>query len=236
MIPATKRMLRVTQIRRQGAGVWQVNCRAERKIEFLPGQYLRVTPPGVTAPRAFSPASLPGHGLEFLIREVDNGEMSRYLAQHCAVGDVWNSFGPFDTFHRRHHGVSSLYVACGTGLAPILSLLREQRRPAPPHLPARLVFDVARSEELFCLDALTQLQRGMSELAEDLCVATGPVPGTVQGSVLDTLSAADVQALGHEGVAYMCRPPGMLHALRQALQTLGLRPERPVSEEFVASR
>lgn len=235
VIATVKRKVRVTQVRRPGARVWQVHCRAERRIDFLPGQYLRVTPPGLAAPRAFSPASLPDLDVEFLIREVDNGAMSRYLAQRCTPGDIWDLAGPFGTFHRRHDTAPSLYVAGGTGLAPILSMLRERQSLAAPRSPSRLVFGVTRAEELFCRDPLAQLQLAMPELSVDVCVATEPVPGTVHGSVLDALSAADMQRLGAEGVVYMCGPPGMLDAVRRTLQSFGMRPERLMSEEFVAS-
>lgn len=235
VIPAKKRKLRVTHVERQGTRVWRVLCRSERKIDFLPGQYVRVTPPGLAAPRAFSPASLPDHEVEFLIREVDQGAMSLYLAQRCAVGDVWEMTGPFGTFHRRHARAPALYVAGGTGLAPIVSLLREQQRLGAPQAPARLVFGVARAEELFYRDALAHLQREMPQLGLDICVGADAVPGAVRGTVLDAITASHVEALGADGVAYMCGPPGMLQAVRRTLQSFGLREDRLLCEEFVAS-
>lgn len=242
VLPQRKRKLRVTAKRRVGAAVWHVSCTSERALEFLPGQYLRVTPPGFEAPRAFSPCTEPGAPtVDFLIRELPQGAMSSYLREREVVGDVWNVAGPLGTFYRRHTDAPSLYLAGGTGLAPVLSMLREQQRlamgVAAPQ-PKTLVFGVTRGADLFHVAELAQLARAMPGLAVRICAQDGDAgegKNIVHGTVLDALESADVQRLGARGMAYMCGPPPMLHAVRERLAAWGLPAQRLFAEEFIAS-
>lgn len=67
---------------------------------FQSGQYVRLRPPGSREARAYSIASAPdGQGqLEFLIRHVEGGMMSTWLADSAKAGDRVTLHGPLGSF------------------------------------------------------------------------------------------------------------------------------------------
>ena len=237
LLPQKKRMLKIISKTKVSATVWDVRCKVEklRMFEFLPGQYVKVSPQGQDFMRAYSPYTLPGKNeVGFLIRELANGAMSGYLNESPVVGDVWNVEGPFGVFYRRHTIAPSLYIAGGTGLAPILSMLSDQERLQQPTGPKHLVFGVSRLEDLFYTDELNALHAKIADLTVTLAVVDGiQGPNCVKGSVLDALSPALFQSLGTTGATYLCGPPAMVGAIRDRAQEWDVPLQRFYTEEFL---
>lgn len=96
-----------------------------KPIDFSPGQYvqLQFTPEHI---RPYSMAGLSADGLyEFHVRLVPDGRVTGYVAHQLKVGDSVRISGPLGSAYlRRKHEGPMLCVAGGTGLAPILSILR----------------------------------------------------------------------------------------------------------------
>jgi benzoate/toluate 1,2-dioxygenase reductase subunit len=108
-------------------------------LPFLPGQYVNMGVPGSPQTRPYSFSSLPKDGLvEFFIRNLPGGAMSRYLFDRAKPGDTLSISGPYGTFYQRDITRPQLFLAGGTGLAPFLSMLEKIRhRPEAPN-PAYL--------------------------------------------------------------------------------------------------
>src|SRR5258707_4476940 len=91
---------------------------------FLPGQYVNVTAPNGTVTPPYSFNSAPGADVAtFLIRNVPGGKMSAYLAATAKTGDRLALTGPFGNFYLRAPRRPILFLAGGTGVGPILSML-----------------------------------------------------------------------------------------------------------------
>src|ERR1700682_408120 len=91
---------------------------------FLPGQYVNVTAPNETVKRPYSFTSAPGADVAtFLIRNVPGGKMSAYLEATAKTSDRLLLNGPFGSFYLRGPRRPILFLAGGTGVGPILSLL-----------------------------------------------------------------------------------------------------------------
>jgi len=240
LLPERKRKLSLTGLRKVCDSVWEVRCKPEgpRMFPFLAGQYVRLSPAGSGFERLYSPASVSGSAeICFLIREFENGLMSAHLRDTATVGDIWHVSGPYGTFYRRHIDATALYIAGGTGLAPILSILREQVAGPLPSVPATLVFGVTRPQDLFYLDEIEALKKAIPHLKVRICVMAGPCAGeTIAGTVVDALRPEDVQALGPEGRVYLCGPPPMLAAARAQLFAMDLSPDQVIAEEFLINR
>src|SRR6185312_4427552 len=101
----------------------EVPNRAE--LAFLPGQYVNITVPGTELTRSYSFANSPGEPtLTFLVKLTPGGAMSDYLSGRAAVGDTLTFTGPHGSFFLREAERPVLMVAGGTGLAPMLAMLR----------------------------------------------------------------------------------------------------------------
>jgi NAD(P)H-flavin reductase/hemoglobin-like flavoprotein len=129
---------RVCEHRRIGWDLALITLQTNEPIPFRAGQYVSVeTPQRPRLWRYLSPANAPRDDgvLEFHVRAVNSGWVSRAIVAHSKVGDTWRIGPPMG---RMHIDPSSerdvLMVAGGTGMAPIKSMLEDLvGRPKPPH-------------------------------------------------------------------------------------------------------
>ena len=96
-------------------------------LRFLPGQYINVIAAGGLR-RAYSLANAPraDHRLELMIRQVPGGAMSHYWFGTAAPKDLLRIEGPRGSFFLRDvAGKDLVFLATGTGIAPIRAFLTE---------------------------------------------------------------------------------------------------------------
>jgi propane monooxygenase reductase subunit len=95
---------------------------------FKAGQYLDLWIPGADEKRSYSMANLSDTGeLEFIMKRYPGGRFSRLLDGTLQVGDEMKFTGPYGNCCLRASSADrrQLLVAGGSGMAPILSLLRQ---------------------------------------------------------------------------------------------------------------
>lgn len=234
LIPAKPFSMKIESIERLSASVVRVVTRTIglSPIRFLPGQYVNLQVPGTTHWRSYSMANSPGdyRSFEFLVRLLEDGEMSRYLTERAAVGDVVQCRGPQGVFYLRCSERPVLMVAGGTGLAPMMSMLRQMKASGDSRRVG-LCFGVNSADDLFFVDELQALAKAMPQLELRIAVAHGPIPtGFSQGLVTDMI----VERSLSEYDLYLCGPPAMADAARHAAVELGATLDNIVAERFVA--
>ena len=116
-------------------------------LDFKAGHYVQfVVPAYELTPdpvyRAYSISSSPSRkdAVELEVRLVPNGICTTYVFQHLKVGDSVNINGPYGEFHLRDSDRDILFVAGGSGMAPIKSILLGHGgagHPAQGHLLLR---------------------------------------------------------------------------------------------------
>ena len=105
-----------------------------QRLLFRPGQYIEITAPNIPA-RAYSIAHYDMNNgiLDFHVRVIESGKFSKWLLG-SSVGDLLQLRGPLGRFFLRNNLSTehTLFVATGTGIAPILCMLNslnvEQRQ------------------------------------------------------------------------------------------------------------
>jgi ferredoxin-NADP reductase len=101
------------------------------RVEHMPGQHyvVRLTAPdGYTAQRSYSVASAPGEPLvELFVERLPDGEVSGYLADVVEPGDVLEVRGPIGGWFVWDAVSPALLVGGGTGVVPLVSMLRTAR-------------------------------------------------------------------------------------------------------------
>ena len=204
-----------------------------KPIEFSPGQYLQLqfTPEHV---RPYSMAGLCGDGsFEFHVRRVPEGRVSGYVAQQLKVGDAVKLSGPLGSAYlRRKHPGPVLCVAGGTGLAPILSILRasaEARLPNPIHL----YFGVRSPRDVYGLAWLEQLRRGCTALTVHVVVASGGDPATQRCGLVTQAIEDDHEDLSGWR-AYLCGSPPMVEAVAALARRKGVAADHIHADAFYA--
>ena len=133
-------------------------------FSFLPGQYVDVWIPDSDARRSFSMANLPGDGrIELIVKRYPGGRFSSLLDGAIAVGDELRFTGPYGAFHLRESERPVLMVAGGSGMAPILSLLRALA-DAGTDRPVRFFYGARSEEDLFYVDLVAGARRAAAGL------------------------------------------------------------------------
>lgn len=209
----------------------RVVLKPAKPMEFSPGQYaqLQFTPEHV---RPYSMAGLAGDGtLEFHVRVVPDGRVSGYIANELKPGDAVKVSGPLGTAYlRRKHEGPMLCVAGGTGLAPILSILRGAVADGMRN-PIHLYFGVRSPRDVYGLDWLIELQRRRPALQLHVVVTSGGDPREQRCGLVTEAMEQDLENL--EGWrAYLCGSPPMVEAATLLARRKGIEPARIYADAF----
>jgi NAD(P)H-flavin reductase/hemoglobin-like flavoprotein len=104
-----------------------VRVRPDHPVPYEPGQYVSVeVPQRPRMWRYFTPATAPREDglLEFHIRSVEGGWVSRAVVTHGQIGDVWRIGPPMGRLGvNRESGRDILMIAGGTGVAPMRAVI-----------------------------------------------------------------------------------------------------------------
>ncbi|EWT05138.1 oxidoreductase, partial [Intrasporangium chromatireducens Q5-1] len=202
-------------------------------LAFLPGQYVNISVPGTDVTRSYSFSNAPDQEeLTFLVKHTPGGVMTTYLEERAAVGDALSLTGPNGSFFLRDTERPALLLAGGTGLAPILSILRRLRAESSTR-PVHLVYGVSTDDDLVELETLGALAGELPGFTWDYCVADPQTAAPNTGYVTGLLQPEHL----HDGdvAVYLCGPPPMVEAVRQHFSSQGLEPTGFYYEKFALS-
>jgi ferredoxin-NADP reductase len=129
------------------------------RTRHMAGQYfvLRLTAPdGYTASRAYSLSSPPegpdgSTVIDLTVVLLDEGEVSPYLHEVVQPGDELEVRGPIGAFFAWNGVDPALLVAGGSGIVPLMAMLRLARRMGRPDL-VRLLVSVRTPGDLYFAD------------------------------------------------------------------------------------
>lgn len=211
----------------------RVVLQSAKTLEFSPGQYatLQFTPEHI---RPYSMACLSGNELEFHVRVVPEGRVSGYIDTRLKVGDQVRVSGPLGTAYlRRKHTGPILCVAGGTGLAPVLSIVRGALE-AGMRNDIHLYFGVRSEQDVYGKSWLDALAARHDNLRVHIVVAAGAeLPGHRSGLVTDAVDADWAGLAGWR--AYLCGAPPMVDAAALVLAHKGLSADHVYADAFYAS-
>jgi CDP-4-dehydro-6-deoxyglucose reductase len=210
----------------------QLRLPAVEQFHFLPGQYLDVLLDGGRR-RSFSIASPPHDAarLELHVRRVPGGDFTGELFAHDAPGALLRIEGPIGQFVYVDAPGPVVFVAGGTGFAPVKSMLRhalERGTPRDIHFywGARTPVDLYEEALLYAWAARHPRFHHTSVLSEAPPDSAGHESGWVHEAVLahhPELSTFEVYAAG---------PPAMVEAIRARFPAQGLAPRRLHFDSF----
>jgi CDP-4-dehydro-6-deoxyglucose reductase, E3 len=201
------------------------------EFRFEAGQYIDIMLPGGRR-RSFSIASPPhdARPLELHVRRVAGGEFSAPLFDVAVAGALLSIEGPLGQFTYRAGAAPMLLIGGGTGLAPLLSILRHVIETGLER-EMRLYWGVRGARDLYANEALEALVRRarqfryvpvLSEPSPDWQGARGLVHEAVLADIHD-LERYDVYAAG---------PPAMIAVIRSELPRRGVAPNRLFFDSF----
>jgi ferredoxin-NADP reductase len=219
----------VTAIKRETPRVKSFRIALPMWMEHLPGQHYDVrliAPDGYQAQRSYSIASSPlDRGeIELTIDRLEDGEVSPYFDDVVGEGDEVEVRGPFTSYFvwRGEHPV--LLVGGGSGVVPLIAMLRHRRRTMP-ELPMRLVYSVRAAEDVIYAD----------ELGDDAVLTftrAAPEGWTGHRGRIDEALIAQSATSLTSGIAFVCGSNGFVESAAGLLLDSGFEPQRIRTERF----
>jgi len=209
----------------RGHGIAEITVRPHQPYPFVAGQYVSIETPWAPRQwRQYSPANAPrpNSELTFHVRAVREGKVSNALVHHARPGDPVRLGPPEgDMVLRPTRQRDLLFVAGGTGLAPIRALIEEVAQGSISDAREVSLFIGARTaDELYGLDDMLRMSQRYHWLRVRAAVSDERIPG-LEGTLPEVLAEFGPW-YRHE--AYLCGPPQMLSGAVHALRRHGVPP------------
>ena len=214
--------------------ITRLTVQLDAALRYAAGQYAVLAIEGLDGvARSYSfatPARDDGR-VSFFVRKVPGGRLSSLVNDEDLTGRGVRVDGPLGDFYLRAGDGPLVFVAGGSGLAPMLAML-EAALDAGETRPVTLLFGAREARDLYALDqidALARRWRGAFRFVPVLSAADADTAWTgARGLVTDALAGLDVRG----AQAYLCGPPAMIDAAVATLARMGVSRERTYADRF----
>ena len=209
------------------------------EISFTAGQFIQFEVPAYELTdepvyRAYSMSSSPATPgeIELEIRYVPNGICTTYVHQHLVEGAPITVNGPYGDFYLRDTEREIIFIAGGSGMAPIKSILHEMERAANPR-KARYFFGARSARDLFLVEEMKALEKTLPDF-EFVPGLSDPAPDDQwegeTGLITEIVGRHTDNAA--EAEAYLCGSPMMIDACVKVLRDKGMPEDRIYFDKF----
>jgi NAD(P)H-flavin reductase/ferredoxin len=202
-------------------------------IEYASGQFFEIDIPGLDETRAYSMANKykEGNIVEFHVKRVKDGKGSNYMCD-LHVGDIVTGSGPYGKMQLRDREKDLLFVAGGSGMAPIKSLL-EQLFSEPFEHEAWFFYGARTKNDLYLTEEWEELAKQHPNFHFVPALSDQDNPDEWNGEVG---FIADVIGRNLENMknmdAYLCGPPIMIETTCDVLYKGGIKGNNISFDEF----
>lgn len=208
-------------------------------MSFKPGQYIQILAPKYKGNeeevyRAYSIASSPldKDKLELYIGLVKGGIATTFVHEFLKPDQDLTIVGPYGHFFYQETEAPMVLVAIGTGMAPIMSILKYMRDKKIDR-KATFFFGARTRDDLFEIDTLNALKTDLPNLTILPCLSRPTAEcnwdGEV-GRVTDLLQKYLIDAEASE--AYLCGSPVMIDSVIPILREKGMKEEKIYYDKF----
>jgi len=213
-----------------------------QQMKYTPGQYVQLLSPRYEKSseevyRAYSISSDPSQheAIELIIRRVPDGICTTYLFDYLKKGMPVKINGPYGHFYLRNTQAPIVFIAGGSGIAPIKCMLHHMQNTVNERR-AVFFFGVRSMKDLFLVDEMKGFESGVKYF-EFIPVVSQPEPeakwqgatGRVTTAALDYLKKQQ-DADQYEG--YLCGSPGMIESSIKVLTDCGIPEEKIYFDKF----
>jgi Na+-transporting NADH:ubiquinone oxidoreductase subunit F len=209
------------------------------EIEFKPGQYIQLeTPPYGKTPepvyRAYSVASSASEkgALDLIIRRVPEGICTTYCFEIMKEGDPATINGPYGDFFLREAQSEIIFIAGGSGIAPIRSILFQM---AEQKIERKATFFYGANDlrDLYLVEEMKEFQKKVPDFTYVPCIAQEEPDDVWEGETGLVTQVVDrhVESCKEQEV-YLCGSPAMIDAAVKLLAEKGLTEERTFYDKF----
>ena len=237
------RSLAVAEITRESADVHSITMRSPDNQPLptaIPGQYvvLRLQR-AASGPPIFRSYSLSGpHSSEryrISVKLEPNGVAGTYLREHVREGDTLDVSSPRGSFILQPGDLPVVLLSAGIGVTPLLAMLYELATARSPR-PVLWLHAARDGEHHPFAGEVRALMHALPHGRSYVCYSD-PGADDKAGEDFDATGRFSRSVFEEVGVppeanVYLCGPPGFMAAMKEALATLDVAPERIHIEIF----
>ena len=180
----------------------------------------------------FSMANSPNaNELEFHIKTLAGGEVSNYVKNILKIGETVKIKGPFgNAYLRNKHKGPIIAVAGGTGLAPILSIIKLSQEIKMKQ-PIQVYYGAQSESDLYFVEQFKSMLKKNKNLSFSPVVMEASQNKTLRRGIVTDAVMEDIQDFdGYK--AYLAGPPKMVEAAEKIFTSLGIRKVDMHSDAF----
>jgi len=196
-----------------------------KEIHFKAGQYIQIEVPpyelcdeGVY--RAYSISSSPSNKriVELEIRFVPNGICTTFVHKHIKPGDRITINGPHGRFFLADTDADIVFIAGGSGMAPIKSMLSDMAERGIRR-KAVYFFGARSKKDLFLADEMRELEKKLPQF-KFIPILSHPQPEDAWEGETGLITDVVDRRIGRvqDPEAYLCGSPGMINACVKVLK------------------
>ncbi len=208
-------------------------------LDYKAGQYMQITAPAYghlkrSTYRAYSIASNPTEKgyVDFCIRKVPKGIVTTFVHEHMKVGDTITLSGPYGDFYLRDSDKDIIFIAGGSGLSPVQSMVYEMIAKGITKRKTNFFFGACTSEDLFYVDKFRTLEHDHTWFKYIPALSNEEVTGDncESGLITEVVDRYYSDLTNYE--AYLCGSPGMINACNQVLESKGMDKSQIFYDKF----
>jgi Na+-transporting NADH:ubiquinone oxidoreductase subunit F len=208
-------------------------------IIFKPGQYIQFQVPEYeecpeSVYRAYSIASAAHEptSITLVVTKVLEGLATTFIHEVLREGDEISINGPYGEFYLRDSEREIFFVATGSGLAPLMSMLYQMAEEENPR-KATLIFGARHKKDLFYVEEIEALEQRIPHV-EVIFTLSRPQEEDQwdgeQGRVTSVLEKTIIH--GEDKEAYLCGNPAMVESCQELLVKKGIPQELIFFDKF----
>lgn len=197
-------------------------------IDFTAGQYIQLELPAYrdreAVQRAYSIASVPSDQahVELIVKKVPEGIATTWIFNYCKEGSSIGIAGPFGDFQLSPTAAPAIFMAVGSGMAPLWCMLRHMsattdQRPVTYFYGARTQKDLIYADELRAIAAAHPWFTFVPVLSRE---PKDSGWAGERGHIPDAMARMFPDASRHE--AYLCGSPAMVDSCVTSLTRVGM--------------
>lgn len=202
-------------------------------IDYKAGQYVQLESMKYkgrdSVNRAYSISSIPSDkkNIELIIRKVPEGICTTWVFDHVEPGQEVSFSGPYGDFGLRETEAPIVFVAGGSGMAPIWSILKDMKEKGI-NRKALYFFGALTEKDLFYTEELKAMEKNLPDFKFVPALSNEPENSSWKGErglITDVLKRSIPDMTGYE--AYLCGSPGMIDACVAVMKDSGI-PEKDI--------
>jgi len=210
-----------------------------KEIEFKAGQYVQFVAPRYeksrqSVTRAYSISSNPDHKkfIELIVRKVPDGLCTTYIHDYLKEGDTVNFTGPFGDFLIQDTHKDMIFIAGGSGKAPVKSML-EYLKAHKSKRKMTYLFGARTEKDLYHVELMKKLEDDLEHF-EFVPILSKPDEGSKWSGKTGYIMPFLKEFIGkpENTEAYLCGSPGMIDAVIKELHNLKITDEQIFFDPF----